>query len=175
MKNGISFSILAAFVLILSCGDSTGPSGADVSPSTLSVEYTGDPFKAGEDNSPGAPSQTALSIANSLEIGTGPKGSCVVTASWTICGDAAFKSYILYRSESPEIPSDPSSAEVLGVFNDVNTSEYIYSNIDWAIMYYYALKTNDTNDNGVWSTEVSVDIPVALPDSVITVVGVKNL
>ncbi|MCD4848726.1 MAG: YncE family protein [Candidatus Aegiribacteria sp.] len=130
--------------------------------------------KAGEDNSPGTPSQTALSMANSREIGTGAKGSCEVTASWTICGEAAFKTYVLYKSESPGISTDPSSAEVLIVINDVNTTEYIDSDLDWATQYFYALKTTDTNDNGVWSNEVSVDIPVALPDSVITVVGVGD-
>ena len=46
MRKGILLPLLATFALTLSCGDSTGPSGADVSPSTLSAEYTGDPFKS---------------------------------------------------------------------------------------------------------------------------------
>ena len=124
MRAGTVLSLIAASILILSCGeDSTGPSGPDVTPSTLSVEFTGDSSKVGVDNNPITFSHSALSITTARENETDSKGSCEVTSSWTICGDAAFKSYVLYRSESPGISSEPSSAEILGVFTNANTSE----------------------------------------------------
>ncbi len=157
MKTGIILSLVAAFALIISCGeDSTGPSGPDVTSSTLSLEFTGDSSKAGENSATGISSHTALSIAASREDETDSKGVCEVTASWTICGEAAFKSYVLYRSESPGISSDPSSATVLRVISDVNESEYVDSDVEWTTQYYYALQTTDTNDNGVWSNEDSI-------------------
>ena len=164
MRAGIILSLIAAFVLIFSCGeDSTGPSGSDITPSTLSVEFTGDSSKVGEDDTPVTSSHTALSITASLERESDSKGSCEVTASWTICGEAAFKSYILYRSESPGISSDPSSATILRVISDVNESEYVDSDVNWTAKYYYALKTTDANDNGVWSNEDSISTPGTAP------------
>ena len=160
MRTGVILSLIAAFVLIFSCGeDSTGPSGADITPSTLSVEFTGDSSKVGDDDTPVTSSHTALSITASGENDTDSKGSCEVTASWTICGEAAFNSYILYRSESPGISSDPSSATILRVISDVNESEYVDSDAAWTTQYYYALQTTDANDNGVWSNEDSISTP----------------
>ena len=46
MRTGIVLSLIVAITLIFSCGEeSTGPSGPDVSPSTLSVAFTGDSSK----------------------------------------------------------------------------------------------------------------------------------
>ncbi len=150
MKAGIFLSLIAAFVLVISCGEeSTGPSGPDITPSTLSVEFTGDSSKIGEDDT------------RAVDINS--KGNCEVTASWTICGEAAFKSYILYRSESPGISSDPSAATILRVISDVNKSEYVDSTVDWTTQYYYALQTTDINDNGVWSNEDSISTPGTAP------------
>jgi len=164
MRAGIILALIAAFILIFSCGEnSTGPSGPDVTPSILSLEFTGDSSKAGEDDTPGASSNPALSMTASRENEIDSKGSCEVTASWTICGEAAFNSYILYRSESPGISSDPSSATILRVISDVNESEYVDSGVDWTTQYYYALQTTDANDNGVWSNEDSISTPGGAP------------
>jgi len=127
------------------------------------VVFTGDSSKVGKVINPVTFSHTALAITSSREFEADSKGSCEVTVSWTICIEEAYKNYILYRSESPGISSDPSSAEVLGIFTDPNTSEYADSNIDWATKYYYAFKTTDTNDNSVWSNEDSISTPGTAP------------
>lgn len=164
MKTGIFLSLIAALVLVFSCGeDSTGPSGPDITPSTLSVEFTGDSSKIGETTGLSTSSHSALSITTSGAIDISSKGSCEVTASWTICGEAAFKSYILYRSESPGISSDPSAATILRVISDVNESEFVDSDVEWATKYYYAVQTTDTDDNGVWSNEDSISTPGTAP------------
>ena len=157
MRAGIILSLIAAFILIFSCGDdSTGPSGPDITPSTLSVEFTGDSSKVGVDDTPGTSSHTALSITASGENETDSKGSCEVTASWTICDEAAFNS-IIYRSESPGISSDPSSATILRVISDV-TPDFTY---------YYALMTKNNKDLFGWSNEITVYVDSSggtLPD-----------
>jgi YVTN family beta-propeller protein len=56
----------------------------------------------------------------------------------------------------------------------VNTFEYIDSGVDWATMYYYALRTTDINDNSVWSNEDSVATPGLMPDSVAVTVTVGD-
>ena len=164
MRAGTALALVTVFVLVFSCGDSnTGPSSPDVNPSTLSLVFTGDSSKVGNDNNRNTSPSYSSFNHRFPENGTDSKGSCEVTASWTICTDAAFKNYILYRSETPAISSDFSSATVLGIFADVNTSEYIDTDTDWATIYYYALKTTDTNDNSVWSNEDSISTPGTAP------------
>ncbi len=149
MKSTISVLMLAlTTVIISSCGeDPSGPSGSSLTPSVLSLAFTGDSSKTGSDSN----QNEALRFSS-----TGPKEECEVTASWTICDESEFASYILYKSESPHISDNISSATVLGVFSDPNKSDYVDNDVSWAQTYYYALKLTDNNDESVWSNEASI-------------------
>ena len=153
MKTLMNVIITIALLLILACGDSTGPSGSDLTPSTLSVSFTGGTGKAGPDGT------SYLSTSASGQNSTGTKSSCIVTASWTICTDPGFHSYVLYRSETEDISSDPSSAEIIGEFTVVNTTLYVDTDITWDTEYFYVLKNTDSGGDGVWSNEVSIITP----------------
>ena len=149
--------------LITSCGDSsTSPSGSEISPSMLSVEFTGDSSKVDQDDRT-VTTENASDRTAGLRITNGPKGNCEVTATWSMCTDISFNSYVLYRSDSSGISSNPSSAEVLGVFSDPNVTEYVDSDVEWAEEYYYALKTTDSDNNSVWSIETSITTPGSSP------------
>lgn len=148
MKYGIVFVITTLIILLLpACGDSTGPSQVDLTPSVLSLVFTGDSSKIISERS------------DLMEI----KGACEVTVTWTICPESLFDSYVLYRSEGSGISADPSIAQVLGVFSDANINQYIDTNVQWATEYYYVLRTQDEDDNGVWSNEASIITPGNLP------------
>ena len=162
MRIRIVLLLVSAFIVVMSCGESTGPSVPDLSPSTLSLEFTGDSSKIGIDRDCSSIQITPLSIST-RELNDGEKGDCEVTASWTICPENSFHSYILYRSENPGISSSPSSAEVLGVFTDPNTTEFADAEIEWATKYYFALRTSDTDENSVWSNEASITTPGTVP------------
>lgn len=149
----MNVTIAITLALLLACGDSTGPSGSDLSPSTLSVSFTGHTGKAGPD------AASDLSASALGRNSTGTKSSCIITASWTICSDQGFHSYVLYRSETNDISSDPSSAKILGEFTQVNTSIYVDTDITWDTEYFYVLKNTDSGGNGVWSNEVSITTP----------------
>ncbi len=148
MKYGIGFVVTMLIILLLpACGDSTGPSQVDLTPSVLSLVFTGDSSKALSERS----------------VLTGTKGACEVTVTWTICSESAFDNYVLYRSETSGISADPSTALVLGVFSEANTSQYIDTDVQWGEEYYYVLRTQDEDDNGVWSNEPSITTPGDLP------------
>ena len=150
MKTLMYVAIVISLALLFACGDSTGPSGSDLSPSTLSVSFTGQTGKIG---------------LSSGQNSTGTKSSCIVTASWTICSDQGFHSYVLYRSETEDISSDPSSAEIIGEFTLVNTTLYVDTDITWETEYFYVLKNTDSSGDGVWSNEVSITTPqIEAPD-----------
>ncbi|MCD4776897.1 MAG: YncE family protein [Candidatus Aegiribacteria sp.] len=152
MKNVVNVTIVFALVLLLACVNSTGP---DVASSTLSVDFTGstDKTESGDASIPCATAVLSFSRLNS----TGTKSSCVVTASWTICSNQDFNSYVLYRSETSHIPSHLSSADILGKFTQINTSSFIDNGVTWGTEYYYILRTSGSNGNGVWSNEVSIN------------------
>ncbi|MCD4706110.1 MAG: hypothetical protein K8S62_00035 [Candidatus Sabulitectum sp.] len=149
MKNWIALVTTVLIVLLSGCGDSTGPSESDLTPSVLTLTFTGDSLKA-------------VSPAGILGF-TGTKENCEVTVSWTICPESAFSNYVLYRSETSGIPADQSGALVLGVFSDANSNEYIDADVQWGIEYYYALRTQDEDDDGVWSNEDSIKTPGSAP------------
>ncbi|MCD4776112.1 MAG: YncE family protein [Candidatus Aegiribacteria sp.] len=158
MKNVITIALSIGIVLLSTCGDNTGPSGSDISPSTLSVNFTGQACKSGAGNTQEHAAAPVLSFTG--QNSTGQKSNCLVTAFWSVCSDHAFSSYILYRSESSDISSDPSSADVVCEITSPNTTLYVDSDIIWETQYFYVLKTADSDGNGVWSNEVSITTPV---------------
>jgi len=162
MKTLLNVAIAITLSLLFACGDSTGPSGFDLTPSTLSVTFTGGTGKTGLN---GTSDLSASDIPYSVHSSTGAKSSCIVTASWTICTDPGFNSYVLYRSETENISSDPSSADILGEFTSANTTLYVDTDLIWATEYFYVLKNTGSDGNGVWSNEASITTPeVEAPD-----------
>ncbi|MCD4700672.1 MAG: YncE family protein, partial [Candidatus Aegiribacteria sp.] len=164
MKTVTSLLVISLITLvILSCGDDpSGPSGSDLTPSVLSLAFTGDSSKIGSDSD-----QSEALLFSTI----GPKGAYDVTASWTICDQSEFASYTLYRSENPDISTDPSAAIVLGVFSDPNTSEYVDDDVSWGKEYYYAIKLTDDDNDSVWSNEPSIIVNPGAPTPSILAVG----
>lgn len=156
MKILKTVTLVFSLILLFACGESTGPSGPDITPSTLSVSFTGTPGRT-EVNTVVEP--VAAAHSSSVRNSSDSKSSCMVTAAWSICSDQGFNSYVLYRSESPGISSDPSSAAILGEFTSVNTSLYTDTEVTWSTEYFYILETTDSDGNGVWSNEASITTP----------------
>jgi hypothetical protein len=121
--------ICLPFALAVSCGDDPSGPGSGPTASELTVGFTGD------------------------------SSSCEVTVNWTICPDGDFANYVLYRSESPSISSSPDSALVLCSFSEANQNGFVDSTLAWNTLYYYALRTSDTEDQFSWSNEGSVLTP----------------
>ncbi|MCK5117634.1 MAG: YncE family protein [Candidatus Aegiribacteria sp.] len=159
----IFLSVTVAF--LFACGNSTGPSGSDLTPSILSVNFTGHNCK----NSSNAARATLSEDVSASVSSTESKITCTVTVFWTICCDQNFNSYVLYRSENADISSDPSSAVILGEFTLVNTSIFVDDGVTWGTEYYYALKTTGDDGKGVWSNEESLLAAVAPAPSVLSV------
>lgn len=157
MRNVTTAAVSIVLVLLAACGDSTGPSGPDISPSTLSVSFTGQTGKSVTGDIREHSSIPLLSFSRQNSMGS--KSNCLVTAFWSVCSDHDFNSYILYRSESSGISSDPSSADIVCEITSVNTTLYVDSDITWETQYFYVLKTADANGDGVWSNEVSITTP----------------
>lgn len=146
MKHLITVTLFVLLLFLPGCGEeSSGPSAPDLTPSTVSILFTGDSSK----------------VVSSQ--GNEPLGFCEVTASWTICPEADFFSYVLYRSETADISEDQSAAQVLGVFQDPNSHVYIDQDTQWGTKYFYVLRTVDEDNDGVWSNEDSVMVPGSAP------------
>ena len=115
----------------------------------LVISHTGCGNKSTEPSEPDvSPSTLSANISGEIES----------TLNWSICKDAAFSSYVLYRSQVSGIENDQSYAEVLAVFTDADSIEYVDSGIDEVAWIYYALKTTDTNNKSAWSNEESIYI-----------------
>ena len=84
---------------------------------------------------------------------------CQVTATWTICPDANFEAYSLYRSHLPGIAANPDTAEVLVVYTDADQRTYIDEDLDWDFTYYYAVRTGNSENQYSWSNEITMHTP----------------
>jgi len=137
--------VTSAVVLILilcGCGDeSTGPNEPELTPSVLSLVFSGDSSKVLD------------------------KGECRITVSWTGCTESSFLSYTLYRSDTEGITGNPSGAEILGVFTESETLEFIDDDVNWGDTYHYAVKTSGTGVDSVWSNEASLVTPGSAPSA----------
>ncbi|MCD4777159.1 MAG: YncE family protein [Candidatus Aegiribacteria sp.] len=148
-------------LIIGSCGDDpTAPSGPPPTSSVLSVTFTGDSSKVLSSGSSGMNDSIALT---ETESGTGAKGSCRITATWSICPDTTLKDYTLYRSLQPDISADISSATILCTIETDDDTSFTDDEADWATTYYYALKTTNTYDLIAWSNEISFLTPGSVP------------
>ena len=110
----------------------TDPSEEDVSASVLSLELSGD--------------QISGFTAN---------------ASWTQCAEGSFESYLLYRSENPDIEGNLAGAELIGEFTDSGYLQYADDTVEMGVKYYYALMTVGDHYDFAWSNEDSLDVPEA--------------
>ena len=155
-KGAIVLLFIATCIVAVSCGG-TEPSVPDLTASILTLVFTGDSSRISSDFIAGDLPEAQSFFAN--EASDCSKGICEISATWTICPESSFESYILYRSETPGISNSPSSAEVLVVFSERNVSMYIDADVDWASQYYYALRTSDAENNSVWSNEAQIVTP----------------
>jgi len=105
--------------------------------------------------------------ANPQGGGTNPTASTITvtvsgntaTITWTQCPDDDFSSYVLYRSKSSGIASNPSSAVVVATITDLGTLTYSDGGLDWNTPYYYALQTVDSSLLTAWSNEATITTP----------------
>lgn len=145
----LSPGFLVGIALLFSCGKD--PSGPPVDPgptaSVLSAEFTGD-WTPPDTSS----NKSTVRISSPAPLTT----SWEISASWTECPDADFMDYSLWRSETPGIAEDPSSAILRETFTGVGDSSYVDRWGDWGVTYYYALRTRSTDSLEVWSNEVEV-------------------
>lgn len=110
------------------------------------------------DSGSGVPTASTLSIQ--LHADT------AVYASWTQCPDNDFDMYVLWRSTSPDIRSNPSVAEAIRIVSgDPLQNAWIDSTAVPGETYWYALETRNTQLLSAWSNEPSITIPVYEPDN----------
>ncbi len=99
--------------------------------------------------------------------GTNPTASVLTAAvsyntatlSWTVCPDDDFASYVLYRSETSGIASNPSAAAVVTTITDIETITFADSDLAWNTVYYYAVQTVDSSQLTAWSNEATITTP----------------
>ncbi|MEA3266216.1 MAG: hypothetical protein U9P42_04660 [Candidatus Fermentibacteria bacterium] len=105
--------------------------------------------------------------ANPQESGSNPSASTLTaevnsntaTLTWTQCPDTDFSSYVLYRSETSGIASNPSSATLVATISDLATLTYADDGLGWNTQYYYALQTVDSSQLTAWSNEATITTP----------------
>ncbi len=104
------------------------------------------------------PTPSAVTAAS-----TGDDTWAQVTVDWDACPDADFHSYRLYRSSSPDIAGDPSSAELLCTFESAGESIYEDNDVIGDETLYYAVLTEDLSQQSSWSNEAVVTTPAITP------------
>ncbi len=109
------------------------PSATPPTPSTLTGTYTGD----------------------------GTFGQ--ITLEWTECPDSDFYCYKLYRSTSPDIEGDPSSAEIVVTGEESGDAAYEDNEVEGMTTYYYVVETLNESQLSSWSNEVSIITPDLTP------------
>ncbi|MCK5132764.1 MAG: hypothetical protein KAR40_11500 [Candidatus Sabulitectum sp.] len=95
---------------------------------------------------------TASSLTASVSSNT-------ATLAWTQCPDDDFSSYVLYRSETSGIASNPSSASLAATITDQDSLTYADGDLDWNTPYYYAIQTVDSSQLTAWSNEATITTP----------------
>lgn len=105
--------------------------------------------------------------ANPQGSGTNPTASSLTvsvvsntaTLTWTQCPDDDFSSYVLYRSETSGIASNPSSATLVATISDLGTLTHDDAGLGWNTPYYYAVQTVDSSQLTAWSNEATITTP----------------
>jgi len=130
----------ALMLLSLTCGDPQGPLQGD--PPTASVLTV-----TVQDTDAGARTRRA-----------GTDG-CSVLLSWTACPDGDFAGYTVFRSATPNIASDPSSADTSFTVTGQSSTTWTDTGVSPGDILYYAVRTTDTEDLAAWSNEGVAVIP----------------
>ncbi len=156
----VLITAVGMIIVLISCGDAAGPVQiSKPTPSILVIELH-------EGNLPAAQESTEKEHTPdrhfSIDFSAGRNGYSV-HAVWTQCPDDDFASYAIYRSDSPEIASDPGNADTSVVFTSVSETSWIDDNILEGSTLYYVLRTVNTHDLDSWSNEESLSIPSSDP------------
>ena len=106
----------------------------------------------GDDESPSGPGGSPTASTLTLEAG-GIDAS--VAATWTECPDGDFQEYRLYRSTVAGIEDNPGDATLVTTVDTASDTTYNDAGLDWSTVYYYALRTSDTEGLEAWSNEAS--------------------
>jgi len=156
---------ISVMILVLGCViDLSGAGGSDPAASVLEVEFTGEVKSTGSSSSVEAilvdVSDNQAHHTTGLRSGMdADKGTCQVTATWTRCPDSDFVNYRLYRSLSPNISGDPSSAVYLGHFYSADDTVHIDNGVTWETVYYYSIVTENESGDNSWSNEPMIITP----------------
>ena len=94
---------------------------------------------------------------------TGDGTFAQITLGWTECPDVDFYCYNLYRSFTPDIEGDPTSAEIVSTFEQSSETAYEDNEVESLTPYYYAVETINESQLSSWSNEVSITTPDLTP------------
>jgi beta-lactamase superfamily II metal-dependent hydrolase len=131
---------MGLLLLSLTCGDPQGPLQDDPpTPSVLTVTV--------QDSDGGGASRRTDTDGSSVQL------------SWTPCQDGDFASYTVFRSASPNIASDPSSSDTSFVVAGQSSTTWQDTGVNPGDIWYYAVRTTDTEDLAAWSNEGVAVIP----------------
>jgi len=156
--------IIGIIFVLLSCSEPSGPLNvSNPSPSILTVtldEIDGYQFTG---NTGSHALTDLISISGDASLERNGKGEYEAHAVWTQCPDENFAWYVIYRSDTPGIASNPGDADTSIVFSSVSNTSWNDMDISEGNTYYYALKTVNTDDLASWSNEDSIVVPAAAP------------
>ena len=108
----------------------------------------------GDDESPAGPG--TYPTASILSASSGASNS--ISTSWTMCPDANFSEYSLYRSLTEGISANPPDSPVR-VSTNASDTTFIDTGLEWSTDYFYAVRTRNADNLNSWSNEVSVTTP----------------
>ncbi len=166
MKNIHSVIIAFCFLIIavLSCSEPSGPlEHSNPTASTLSVALS---EKGSSDYSEGNRTvalSTISAASGRVTLMMDGKGQFQANAIWTQCPDENFARYTIYRSLIPGIASNSQAADTSIVFSSVSGTSWIDTSITEGNTYYFAVRTENTNNLDSWSNEDSVVVPPSIP------------
>ncbi|MCD4701211.1 MAG: MBL fold metallo-hydrolase [Candidatus Aegiribacteria sp.] len=167
------FFVLTLFVIaVLSCSEPSGPledSGPTESVLTVTLEEKGSLHGNEGDRIPDIPEERAVRGEVTLE--RNGKGGYQISAVWTQCPDDNFAWYAIYRSLTPGISSNAGAADTSVVFSSVSGTSWIDTGISEGNIYYYSVRTVNTDDLDSWSNEDSVVVPSSAPPTSSTLTG----
>ncbi len=108
----------------------------------------------GDDETPAGPG--TYPAASILSASCGNSNS--ISISWTMCPDADFSEYSLYRSLTEGISTNPPDSPIKVTTNASDTT-FADTGLQWSTDYYYAVRTWNTDNLNSWSNEVSATTP----------------
>jgi YVTN family beta-propeller protein len=135
VRNVKAVLIASVMLVLLSCGDPSGPSPEPgPTPSVLSAEFLG-----------------------WVPPGGGLRGvPWVVEVTWTACPDSGFVSYMLYRSVYPGVSTNPDATRLV-TYTDRDSTTFTDTSGLWDRSYHYAVRTFNSEGSS-WSNEDTVTI-----------------